>query len=59
MNNMKQYTEEEYQEMNDLIAILADQVDYLARFSADHDDLFDVQLEQLEQIIRDLRKQLL
>ena len=46
------------QKANDLIDLLEDAITDLSHFSVDNDDMFDVQIPRLEELVKELRKQL-
>jgi hypothetical protein len=57
-SNLVEVSEEEKQEVSDLVAIFADSIDDISKFSARHNDLFDVELYELGEIVKRMRKQL-
>lgn len=54
----KDLSDDDLQVASDLIAILGDSIEDLDRFSIRHDDIFNVQIYELREIVKNLRKQL-
>ena len=50
--------EDDLQEASDLIAVLQDALDDLDRFSARHDDIFNYQVDDINNSLKSCRKQL-
>lgn len=55
---MQELLEKEKKEAHELITLLEDQILELDKFSVNNDDVFDVQVYNLKEVIKDLRKQL-
>ena len=51
-------TEEQIQEANEYIDLLESAIDDINRFSVYNDDIFNAQVGRLEDLVKELRKQL-